>query len=138
MSQCFVTVSAFIPYEGRALVLQRASHRKFLPGHWEQAGGKVEAGEHPYDAAVRETQEETGITIRVVRPYYINHYTMTDGRDMVEIALVCLSAGAPKVRLSNAHQEFRWVDVKTLQNLTPLSDGMRGVILEGFRFLGES
>ena len=98
----------------------------------------MEAGEHPYDAAVRETQEETGITIRVVRPYYINHYTMTDGRDMVEIALVCLSAGAPKVRLSNAHQEFRWVDVKTLQNLTPLSDGMRGVILEGFRFLGES
>ncbi|MFD0340145.1 NUDIX hydrolase [Streptomyces sp. NPDC127117] len=45
---------------GRVLILLRRS-----PVRWELPGGLVEPGEHFPDAAVRETQEETGVTVRV-------------------------------------------------------------------------
>ena len=38
-----------------------------LAGYAEFPGGKVEADETAADAAVRETQEETGLTVRVMR-----------------------------------------------------------------------
>ncbi|HEX5586671.1 MAG TPA: NUDIX domain-containing protein [Acidimicrobiia bacterium] len=36
-------------------------HRRM--GFWMQPGGHVEAGESPWDAAVRETREETGVLV---------------------------------------------------------------------------
>jgi len=34
-----------------------------LKGQWEFPGGKIEAGEGPWDALVREIQEETGVIV---------------------------------------------------------------------------
>ncbi|MGQ0434564.1 MAG: NUDIX hydrolase [Microthrixaceae bacterium] len=41
------------------------SHRRDLDV-WNPPGGGVEAGESPWDAVVRETLEETGLSVRVV------------------------------------------------------------------------
>ncbi len=50
---------------GSAIVLAQAGrvllHRHKRLGRWLQPGGHVEPGEAPWDAAVRETQEETGL-----------------------------------------------------------------------------
>ena len=46
---------------GRVLMLERAAHKKFLPGWFVGVGGKVEAGENVFDAAAREFEEETGM-----------------------------------------------------------------------------
>jgi mutator protein MutT len=40
-----------------------------LAGYWEFPGGKVEAGESPQQAAVRECLEETGVAVDVVGEY---------------------------------------------------------------------
>ncbi len=55
-----VVAAALIDGEGRVLVTQRPAG-KSLAGLWEFPGGKVEPGERPEDALVRELGEELGI-----------------------------------------------------------------------------
>lgn len=50
---------------GRILLVQRG--RPPAMGLWSIPGGHVEADESPADAAVRETYEETGLVVRVLR-----------------------------------------------------------------------
>lgn len=49
---------------GRVLITQR-KRGTHLEGHWEFPGGKVEPGEDPKDALVRELHEELGIDVAV-------------------------------------------------------------------------
>ena len=55
-----VSAAALVDRDGRILVAQRPAG-KHLAGTWEFPGGKVEPGEAPESALVRELQEELGI-----------------------------------------------------------------------------
>lgn len=51
---------------GEVLIAQRALDADHLPGAMEFPGGKIEPGETPAEAAVREAREETGLEVEVV------------------------------------------------------------------------
>jgi len=57
-----VAACALIDEDNRVLLAQRPEGRK-LAGLWEFPGGKVEPGETPETALIRELQEELAITI---------------------------------------------------------------------------
>ena len=57
-------VAAVIERDGRVLIAQRKRTGQH-PLKWEFPGGKVEAGEEPEAAVVRELSEELGIAARV-------------------------------------------------------------------------
>ena len=55
-----VAAAALVDVDGRVLIAQRPQGKQ-LAGLWEFPGGKVEAGETPEDALIRELREELGI-----------------------------------------------------------------------------
>ena len=59
-----VAAAAIFDSEGRVLTCRRNIERR-EGGMWEFPGGKVEAGETPAEAVVREVREELGVEILV-------------------------------------------------------------------------
>lgn len=63
MKILLVVAAVLINSKGEVLLAQRPEGKR-LAGKWEFAGGKVEDGETPESALVRELHEELGIEIR--------------------------------------------------------------------------
>ena len=57
-----VVAAALVDDEGRVLIAQRPEGKQ-LAGLWEFPGGKVEPGERPEAALIRELDEELGIQV---------------------------------------------------------------------------
>jgi 8-oxo-dGTP diphosphatase len=57
-----VAALALVDSDGRVLLTQRPEG-KAMAGLWEFPGGKIEAGELPEEAVIREAREELGIDI---------------------------------------------------------------------------
>lgn len=59
----FVVACALIDTDNRVLIAQRPEGKQ-LAGLWEFPGGKLEPGERPEPALIRELHEELGITVQ--------------------------------------------------------------------------
>lgn len=59
-----VAACALVDADGRVLIAQRPEGKQ-LAGLWEFPGGKVEPGETPAEAVVRELAEELGVTTQI-------------------------------------------------------------------------
>jgi 8-oxo-dGTP diphosphatase len=92
---------------GRVLVAQRPAH-KHLGLKWEFAGGKVEAGESPEAALLREIREELACDLAIVRA--LPRFTHNYGTVAIEmIPFVCrLLPGSPAPH-AHEHVAVRWV-----------------------------
>ncbi len=100
-------VCAVIERAGRVLVAQRPPD-KLLPLKWEFAGGKVEPGEEPAAAIVREIREELGCTVAVTRA--LPRFTHDYGRVVIEmIPFVCALAPDSPEPHPHEHVAVAWV-----------------------------
>jgi 8-oxo-dGTP diphosphatase len=101
-----------IEREGRILIAQRPRH-KHLPLKWEFPGGKVEPGEEPGAAVIREIQEELGCTIAIERP--LARFNHDYGAVVIEmIPFFCrLTADSPAPQL-HEHVALAWATAAEL------------------------
>lgn len=63
MKILLVVAVALIDADDRVLIAQRPEG-KALAGLWEFPGGKIDAGERPEEALIRELREELGIAVK--------------------------------------------------------------------------
>lgn len=94
---------AVIEHEGRFLIGQRPPGVS-LAGLWEFAGGKLEPGETPEQAAVREALEETGLAIEIIGEY--PRHTQAYDHDRVQLHFF---ACRPLDPTAPPRAPFRWV-----------------------------
>jgi len=97
--------------EWRVLVLQRALDTR-CPMAWETVHGRIEPGERPENAALRELREETGLEAArlynvTVQPFYLH------GMGAVQLAVVfaVFVAEPGRVTLGAEHQAHEWLPV---------------------------
>jgi 8-oxo-dGTP diphosphatase len=128
-----LVMGAAIVHGGRVLAARRTSPPE-LAGGWEFPGGKVEEGEDPVAAVVREVAEELGCTIEVtgtlagevpIRPGYA-----------LRVAVAGLADGEP-VPVEAQHDAVRWLGPDELDEVAwlapdvPFLDEVRGLLKKG-------
>ena len=69
-----VSVAVLQKPDGTFLMAQRPQGKAYA-GYWEFPGGKVEAGESPFHALVRELHEELGIEVETAYPWLTRVFT---------------------------------------------------------------
>jgi dihydroneopterin triphosphate diphosphatase len=94
------------------LVLQRAEGTR-CTGAWEVVHGRIERGERPEEAALREMREETGLEVErlynvTVQPFYL--HTL----DSVTLAVVfaAVIGDQPTVTLGPEHARAEWLPAR--------------------------
>lgn len=90
------------------LVMRRASGTR-CTGAWEIVHGRVEPGERPEEAAVRELREETGLRVDrlynlTCQPFYL-HRLATVQMSVVFVAFV----GTDAIQLGEEHDLAEWL-----------------------------
>jgi ADP-ribose pyrophosphatase YjhB (NUDIX family) len=88
-----LVVRCIVRHEGKVLLCQRADEPR--RGFWNTPGGFVESGETPRAAAIRETLEETGVSVRALKLAYIHKLPQLNQIVMTFLAEAHDSAIAP-------------------------------------------
>jgi 8-oxo-dGTP diphosphatase len=93
----FVVAVALIDADGRILLAQRPPGKK-MAGLWEFPGGKVDAGETPEAALVRELREELDIDTRrsCLAPLTFASHAYDDFHLMMPLYLCRIWQGTPR------------------------------------------
>jgi len=113
-----IAVKGFIINNGKVLLVKRTEDDVHAPAVWEIPGGRINPGENPINGLLRETKEETGLDIKVGRPFAVENFTSSDGFAITMIHFIC--SGKGKITLSEEHTEFVWVkQEKILEIISP-------------------
>ncbi|MDZ5474014.1 (deoxy)nucleoside triphosphate pyrophosphohydrolase [Bacillus sp. 31A1R] len=107
-------VGAVITYERGEILCALRSPKMSSPNVWEFPGGKIEKGESPEEALIREIQEELGCAIKVYEQIEDSKFA----KEKFIINLLTYKAeivqGEPRAK---EHQELKWVTKQELSRL---------------------
>lgn len=111
----FVVAAALVDRHGSILVAQRPEGKK-MAGLWEFPGGKVNAGEVPEHALMRELREELGIETRpcCFTPVGFASHTYTDFHLLMPLYVCRVWQGTPQ---THEHSALKWVKPQDLYAL---------------------
>jgi 8-oxo-dGTP diphosphatase len=110
-----VTAAALIDRKKRVLVAERPAG-KSMAGLWEFPGGKIEAGEVPEYALMRELREELGIETRPcgMFPVGFTSHTYPDFHLIMPLFAIRVWSGDPTPKEG---QRLQWLPVQDLYGL---------------------
>ena len=109
-------------HKNRVLLVKRSKRLKVGPGLWQLPGGKLEPGEKPAEAALREIQEELGLVMdgEALHPVSSIHSQSLGDRqgNSIQIHLFyCeVSALPDKLVLEDSIDHVQWVPFSDLEN----------------------
>ncbi len=112
----FTATKAFIIHNGKVLLLKESP--KYADGSnigkFDVVGGRVKPGQRFDESLMREIQEETGLNVKIGRPFFVNEWRPVVRGEQWQIVgtfFECF-ADSDKIALSEDHAEFLWIDPK--------------------------
>jgi 8-oxo-dGTP diphosphatase len=110
-----VAVGILLDEENRILISKRPQH-KLKGGYWEFPGGKIELGESPEAALIRELTEEIGIFAISLEKFkqYQYTYATENYQVLLEVFIVKEYSGVPTPL---EDQELQWLSIMDHHNL---------------------
>ncbi|MEE8592602.1 MAG: NUDIX domain-containing protein [Candidatus Bipolaricaulota bacterium] len=110
-------------------------------GHWAFPKGRLEAGEHELEAAVREIFEETSIDQLHPMPGFreMSSYCFQRNGQRIAKTVIYFLAETPQsdVSLSSEHIDFRWLRFEEAIGALTYAEGRR-ILSDADRLLAES
>jgi len=109
-----VVAAALIDADGRVLIAQRPEG-KALAGLWEFPGGKIEPGERPEQALIRELHEELGIDVNAacLAPFVFTSHAYESFHLLMPLYLLRRWSGTVQRR---EHAALKWVKPDQLRD----------------------
>lgn len=112
-----VRVAAAVILQGASFLAAQRQGARHLAGYYELPGGKIEEGETPEQACVREIKEELGCDIKVERFFLNCQYDYPDvGRHLSMDVFVCSLLEGQTIK-AHEHSDLRFVDAATMDTL---------------------
>ena len=114
VDKLFVATKAFIVYNGKVLIIRESSKYKdgANAGKFDVVGGRVKPGEYFKDGLLREIKEETGLDVRIGKPFCVNEWRPVVNGEQWQIVATFFEcfADSDKVILGEDHEEFQWIN----------------------------
>ncbi len=106
----FEIASCYLEHEGKFVMLHRHEN-KSQGGKWGVVAGKLDAGESPKQAMVRELREETGVEVAEEKlEYFTSLFVRHGGYDLVYHMFRTMLDTLPEIKIEPyEHQAFTWV-----------------------------
>lgn len=114
--QFVIVKSLVIDEEGRILFVKRNMEQlKEAHNKWEFPGGKIDFGESPEEAVIRETREESGydVEIECLLPKIISSKWESEEREsqMILICYICKLIGGNANLKDHGVSEIKWFNL---------------------------
>ena len=105
----YEVVSCFVEHDGAILLLHRRDHKP-EGGKWGVPAGKIDAGESPVQALLRELAEETGLEVPIGAVRFLKKvYVRNPSYDFVYYMYTTTLEAMPHIRINQQeHQSFVW------------------------------
>lgn len=130
-TQWIPVVAGFLKKDNRILVGQRPENNS-LAGLWEFPGGKIELGESPEEALIRELSEELGITAEIGELKLSVTHSYNDVGIVILFYEVLFWKGEPKAK---HHLMLEWIYPEELKERS-IPEANKKVLPKIFKALG--
>ncbi len=112
----------------------------YTNGHWDLPKGHVEAGETEHETALRELEEETGITQATILSDFREtiNYSFIWEKVLIQKEVVFFVANTSQqaIKLSHEHQGYQWLNYQdALRKLT--FDNAKNLLTKAENFLAK-
>lgn len=116
----FLAVKAFVVFENKILIIREspAYETGVQPGKFDVPGGRIKPGESWKKTLLREVNEETGLTVTIGKPFFVNevrNQVKDEEWQIVRVFFEC-QTNSNQVQVSTDHDRFEWINPSEYKN----------------------
>ena len=123
MNKVTVALAVIVKNNRVLLTLRNDPARPSIHLHWQLPGGGVKKGETLSEACIREAQEETGLSIKILsqKPYVI--HSIFEGTDFVLCSFLAEAiSGTINSQKDEETADAKWMEISEVKKLPTLQD----------------